>query len=151
MEITRTYGQLHFLDLGWERFESLILGIVFKWRRWETINHTGVTGSDAGVDIEAVEILESGKSCVYHFQCKRYEKLNASTIRKILNDYCDNNPIKADKYVLVTACPLSANCLSAFKVHAKLKGFASVAAWTKSELETMLYTQYYDLLYIFLE
>lgn len=33
MGVTRTYGQLHFLELGWERFESLILGMVFKWRR----------------------------------------------------------------------------------------------------------------------
>ena len=149
MGVTRTYGQLHFLDLGWERFESLILGMVFKWRRWETINHTGVAGNDGGVDIEAVELLEDGRPCVYHFQCKRYRKLSVATIKKILNDYCDKNPIKADKYVLVTACPLSESCLNEFKIHAKPKGFASVAAWTKPELETMLFTQYYDLLYIF--
>lgn len=149
MGVTRTYGQLHFLDLGWERFESLILGIVFKWHRWETINHNGVAGSDAGIDIEAVELLENGKSCVYHFQCKRYAKINSASIKKILNDYCDKNPIKSDKYILVTACPLSANCLNIFKSHAKSKGFTSVIAWTKPELETMLFTKYYDLLYIF--
>lgn|GEM_PF-5491127 len=42
MHITRTYGQLHFLDLGWERFETLILCIVYGWCRWESISHTGV-------------------------------------------------------------------------------------------------------------
>jgi len=149
MTVTRTYGQLHFKDLGWERFESLVLGMVFKWRRWESINHIGIAGDDGGVDIEAVELLDEGKNSVYHFQCKRYEKIGAAKIRKILDDYCDKNPTKADKYVLVTACSLSASCLNAFKAHANLKGLSFVEAWTKPELEAMLYTHYYDLLYIF--
>jgi len=147
MEVPSTYGQLHFLDLGWERFESLILGIVFKWRRCENIKHVEVARSDGGI----VEILDTDRTCTYHFQCKRYEKLKNSDINKILNDYCDKNVIRADKYILVTACSLIASNLNTLRTHTELKGFNSVEAWTKSELEAMLFAQYYGLLYIFFE
>jgi len=149
MAVTRTYNPLNFVELGWEQFEALIRGMVHKWHRWETFNHFGATGKDGGVDIKATDLLENGKVNVYHFQCKRYKKLTSVTIKKILDDYCEKNPIRADKYILVTACKLSAKCLKTFESYAREKGIASVAAWTKPELETMLWTQYYDLLFAF--
>lgn len=67
--ITRTYGPLHFTDLEPGRFEVLTLQIIYRMRRWEQLDHFGIAGSDDGIDINAVELLENGKRNRHHFQC----------------------------------------------------------------------------------
>lgn len=63
-----------FEDLDPIRFEELILAMVYRMRRWDKLDHFGKKGSDDGIDIRAVELLENGKSNTYYFQCKRYKK-----------------------------------------------------------------------------
>ena len=57
--VTKTIGKLHFTDLEPGRFEMMTMLMIYRMRRWERINHYGVSGSDGGIDIEAVELLET--------------------------------------------------------------------------------------------
>ena len=59
--ITRTINKPHFDDLDATRFEMLVMNMVYRMRRWEHIEHFGAAGSDDGIDIQAVEVLENGK------------------------------------------------------------------------------------------
>ena len=53
--VTRTHGQLHFEDLDPHRFEDLVRELIYDFRDWQTIEATGRSGNDAGIDIRAYE------------------------------------------------------------------------------------------------
>jgi len=149
MSVTRTINQIHFEDLDPIRFEELILSVVYRMARWDTISHPGKKGSDDGIDIEAIEVLENGKERSYHFQCKRYSKLNTTQLKGIIDNYFKKNDEIPDKYILVTACNLSKKNMDAFRLYAKSKGFQSVDIWTKTVLEARLYAEHHDLLFAY--
>lgn len=102
--VTRTINRLHFEDLDPIRFEELVLSIVYRMKKWHKLDHFGKRGSDAGVDIRAVEILENGQEYTYYFQCKRYKKISKSAIKKIIDEYLINNSIIPNNYILVISC-----------------------------------------------
>ena len=97
--VTRTINQLHFEDLDPIRFEELILAMVYRMRRWDKLDHFGKKGSDDGIDIRAVELLENGKSNTYYFQCKRYKKITKAIIKNIVEDYTTKNSCMPHFYV----------------------------------------------------
>lgn len=148
--VTRTIGKLHFTDLDPIRFEMLCMDIIYRMRRWERIDHFGSTGSDDGVDIQGIEILENGKKVTHHFQCKRYEKMSASTLRSIINDYIkEHGDYRPEYYHIICGCDVSKRSSDAFDSYSAEKGFKEVSIWTASVLETMLYSDYHDLLFAF--
>lgn len=147
--VTRTTGPLHFGDLDPLRFEDLCLSIVYRMRRWLSLDHLGRLGSDEGVDIRACEQLENGKKNVHHFQCKRYTKITKTDLKKIVKEYSEKNPDKADYYYLVTGCNVSKSNIDYFNKLCEDNGFKHVAIWTASVLEAMLYSNYHDLLFAF--
>lgn len=147
MKPSRTINQLHFEDLDPIRFEELILGMVYRSYRWESINHFGKKGSDDGIDIEAVERLENGKLRKYHYQCKRYNRLSKSQLKKIIDDYLMKNPYLPDKYILVVSCSLSKTNIDYLCEYAMSQGLSYVDVWTSSVIETKLYSDYHDLLF----
>jgi hypothetical protein len=53
--ITRTYGPIHFEDLEPRRFEDLVRELIYDYKDWQSIEATGRTGSDEGIDIRAYE------------------------------------------------------------------------------------------------
>ena len=147
--VTRTTGPLHFGDLDPLRFEDLCLSIVYRMRRWLSLDHLGRLGSDEGVDIRACEQLENGKKNVHHFQCKRYAKITKTDLKKIVKEYSEKNLDKADYYYLVTGCNVSKSNIDYFNKLCDDNGFKHVALWTSSVLEAMLYSNYHDLLFAF--
>lgn len=148
--VTRTINQLHFEDLDPIRFEELILSMVYRMRRWDKLDHFGKKGSDDGVDIRAVEKMENGKENVYYFQCKRYQKISNTDIRKIVDDYLEKNAFFPNFYVLVISCPLSKKQVEYFESYCSKHGFNTVTVWTSSVIEAKLYSEYQDLLFAFL-
>jgi hypothetical protein len=54
-KISRTYGQIHFEDLDPHRFEDLVRQLAYDFKDWQTIEGTGRSGSDDGIDIRAFE------------------------------------------------------------------------------------------------
>lgn len=146
---TRTYGKLHFDDLDPQRFEMMAMQIIFKMRRWEKLYHFGATGSDEGIDIEAVELLENGKRNTYHFQCKRYKSLTKNQIKKIINDYVLQNTKPADFYYIVCGCNVSKKAIDEFEAVCRKNGITHSFLWTASYLETLLYSEYHDILFAY--
>jgi len=146
---TRTYGSLHFTDLDPGRFEMLSMQIVYRMRRWERLDHVGAGGADDGVDIRAVELLENGKRNIHHFQCKRYEKINKSQIKKIVKDYTRDNLETADYYYLVCGCKVSKAAKDGFDEACAAAGIEHCALWSASYLEALLYSDYHDILFAF--
>ena len=97
---TRTINQIHFEDLDAIRFEELIMAMAYRMRRWEKLDHFGKKGTDDGIDIRAVELLENEKRNVYFFQCKRYIKVTNFQLKNIIDDYVTKNNFIPDYYVL---------------------------------------------------
>lgn len=147
--ITRTINQIHFEDLDPIRFEEMILAIVYRWKRWETLDHLGKKGSDNGIDIRGTEILDDGKRKTYIFQCKRYSKITKKQLTNIIDDYFNKNSEVPDAYVLAIGCPISKTNIDVFREYAIRRGIKQVIIWTSSILETMLYSDYQDLLFAF--
>lgn len=147
--VTRTINQIHFEDLDAIRFEELILSMIYRMRRWEKLDHFGKKGSDDGVDIRSIELLENGKMNTYFFQCKRYLKITNSQLRQIIDDYLLKNKIFPEYYVLVISCPLTKKQIELFEKYSIEKGFKAVWVWTSSIIETMLYSDYQDLLFAY--
>ncbi len=147
--VTRTINQLHFEDLDAIRFEELILSMVYRMRRWEKLDHFGKKGSDDGIDIRAVELLENGKENIYYFQCKRYLKISNSQLKHIVDDYLSKNSLIPEYYVLVLSCPMTKKQIEYFEKYCTEKAFKAVLIWTSSIIETKLYTDYQDLLFAY--
>ncbi|CAM4276570.1 restriction endonuclease [Enterocloster bolteae] len=147
--VTRTINQLHFEDLDPIRFEELILAMVYRMRRWDKLDHFGKKGSDDGIDIRAVELLENGKSNTYYFQCKRYKKITKAIIKNIVDDYTTKNSYMPQFYVLVISCALTKVQIEYFESYCKELGFNTVTIWTSSVIEAMLFTEYHDLLFAY--
>lgn len=147
--ITRTYGQLHFSDLEPGRFEMLSMLIIYRMRRWERLDHVGAGGSDNGIDISAVELLENGKRATYHFQCKRYEKLTKKQLERIVNEYVEKNPSPADFYYVVCGCNPSRAALDGFDTACRKAGIKNCSIWSASYIETLLYSDYHDILFAY--
>ena len=131
------------------RFEDLCLSMIYRMRRWEKIEHYGRTGDDSAVDISAVELLENGKRDLWHFQCKRYDKMTKAQIRKIIKDYCEKNDIRPDYYYLITGCDVSKSVRDCLDEEGKKNSFKTVGVIAASELEAILYAEHHDLLFAF--
>lgn len=147
--VTKTIGQLHFEDLDPIRFEELILSMVYRMRPWEDLNHFGKKGSDDGIDIRAIELLENGKKDTYHIQCKRYSKITTTQLRKIVDEYLAKNDRIPDFYILAISCSLTKRQIESFEQYCKEKGFKSYSIWTATVIEAMLYGNYHDLLFAY--
>ncbi len=147
--VTRTINQLHFEDLDAIRFEELVLSMVYRMRRWEKLDHFGKKGSDEGVDIRAIELLENGKENTYFFQCKRYLKITNSQLKNIVDDYISKNSSFPEYYILVISFAMTRKQIEYFEKYCIEKGFKAVWVWTSSIIETMLYSDYQDLLFAY--
>lgn len=147
--VTKTINQLHFEDLDPIRFEELILSMVYRMRRWDKLDHFGKKGSDDGIDIRALELLENGKENIYYFQCKRYQKISNTEIRKIVDDYLTKNTFIPQFYILVISCSVTKKQIEYFESYCNEKGFNTVTVWTSSVIEAKLYSEYHDLLFAY--
>ncbi|MBR2256647.1 MAG: hypothetical protein IJ899_04750 [Blautia sp.] len=149
MHVTRTYAPLPFRDLDPSRFEALCMSLLYNHRRWEKLERFGSLGQDDAIDISAVELLENGKRNIWHFQCKRYEKLTGTQIKAIIKDYCQKNAFRPDYYFILTGCNVNKKVRDALEEEGSKNGFLTVGIWSASELETILYTERHDLLFAF--
>jgi hypothetical protein len=140
---TKTTNPLHFEDLDPGRFEDLCLEIVNRYKAWYLINHYGGVG-DEGVDIYAVE-KDGSISKKWVFQCKRYTEIDRTKLQGIVDKLVKNNSIP-DILVLIISCNLSKGKSEFFESYAKQSNIKEIFIWTKSILETKLYSDYPDLL-----
>jgi hypothetical protein len=138
---------LHFEDLEPRRFEDLSLALVYRQHRWEDIHHDGRVGSDAGVDIRAVEKLADGSLRFWSVQCKRYSSFGPSDAKRAVADAIEHAASPPDVLLLVVGCDVSQATRTAFEGEAGVAGIAAAILWTASKIETMLYAEHHDLLF----
>jgi hypothetical protein len=149
MKVTRTFGPIHFDDLTPTRFEDLCLAMVYRLEKWVDIKHPGRKGKDGGVDIYARQELENGKIKDWYIQCKRYQKISNSELKKITDEIIKKNKKLPDVLLLIISCDLSKDNDKFFIKYAKEKGIPEIKIWASSILETKLYSEYHDLLFAY--
>ena len=154
-KVTRTYGPFHFEDLDPRRFEDLVRGLAGDFRDWQSIEATGRSGADDGIDIRAYE--ESAKQPdpdpddgnedgdpVPHpmsgnrwiFQCKREKELGPKRVLSIIGEIDDQDPPYG--YVLAAPANFSKASYDTFRNELTKKGVLEFYMWGRPELEDML-------------
>lgn len=144
---TRTINRLHFSDLDPLRFEDLCLNLVSGLHTWKELNHFGRKGSDGGVDILAIK-KENDNEKIWFIQCKRYNAVSKADIKEIV-DKVVGNPALPDKLLVIVSCDVNRTAHEFFKEYSKDKGIAETELWTASILESKLYKDHKDLLFMY--
>jgi hypothetical protein len=157
---TRTFGPLHFEDLEPHRFEDLVRQLVYDFRQWRSLEGLGRTGSDAGIDIRAVEMALSVE-VVYEgevvdeepvltrdsrlpdrlwiIQCKREASIGPKRVRAIVSDNLSDLKEALHGYILIAACDFSKSARDAFGDECVKYGLSEHYIWGKSEIEDQLF------------
>jgi Restriction endonuclease len=135
-----------FTDLHDRRFEDLCMQMVYRLLKWEQIDHDGRSGSDAGVDLRAIEQLDDGSLRDWFVQCRRYQKVAAAELQRAVNDTLKKVDRAPEVLLVVVACDVSLRARTSYEKYARKKGIISPYIWSASTLETKLYSDYPDLL-----
>jgi hypothetical protein len=155
---TRTLNPLPFQDLEPRRFEDLVRQLAYDLRRWKSLEATGRSGSDEGLDIRAIEIVvidddeddveedNEGRSAprvvgerLWIFQCKREKTLAQKRVREVVAESLVSLKTPPYGFVLAVACDVSKKTRDAFREEMVKRGIEEFALWAKGELEDMLF------------
>ena len=140
---TTTKGLLHFEDLEPKLFEVLYLNILVTSNDYEPdIKSYGIKGSDEGVDILCVE----KESKLKHFiQCKRYQSLNLSQLKKIVDRIIESNQNDYRGHVMsvVSSCDIRRNVFDGFEKYSIEKGFSKAIFCGQVRLDSLLHLEKY--------
>jgi hypothetical protein len=151
--ITRTYGPIHFEDLESHRFEDLVRELIYDYKDWQSIEATGRTGSDEGIDIRAYErVTESAfpegeeenpeeqhpmAGNRWMIQCKREKEIGPTKLGKILDEIEAGDAPYG--YILAASADFSKKSYDTFREKLIAKGVMEFYLWGKPELEDMLH------------
>ncbi len=156
---SKTINPLHFEDLEPHRFEDLIRQLIYDFRTWRSLEATGRSGSDEGMDIRAVErfqlageldeeapdnepILvhdEQPSDRLWIIQCKREAAIGPRKVRDILSSNLGKMITKPYGYILAAACDFSKSSRDAFREEATRQGIQEFYIWGKAEVEDRLF------------
>ncbi|HEY5850405.1 MAG TPA: hypothetical protein VIT62_06525 [Lysobacter sp.] len=159
---TRTLNPLPFQDLEPHRFEDLVRQLAYDFRNWQSIEPTGRSGSDQGLDIRATEqVLSEGGPVdgelgeettprrilaerLWIFQCKREKQFGPSQVRKAVRETLASLSEPPHGLVLAVACDISKAARDVFRNEMAARGVSEFAVWAKGELEDMLFQEKND-------
>ncbi len=149
---TRTLNRLPFGELEPHRFEDLVRQLAYDLRRWKSLEATGRSGSDAGADIRAVELVslseepgdEDEAEEVFAernwiFQCKREKALSPKAVRKAVQESLGSVGPAPHGFVLAAACDISVAARDAFRQEMVSRRIEEFFIWAKGELEDLLF------------
>jgi hypothetical protein len=155
-KMSRTYGPIHFEDLEPHRFEDLIRELIYDFKDWQSIEATGRSGADEGIDIRGYERVisrsEPGgegdedddpaeshpmQGNMWIIQCKREKEIGPKKLAKILDEIDTNDPPYG--YILAASANFSKVSYDAFRTQLLKKGVMEFYLWGKPELEGMLH------------
>lgn len=154
--VTRTFGPIHFEDLEPHRFEDLIRELIYDYKDWQSIEATGRSGSDDGIDIRAYERNFTPPSIddeaddesmpmdgnLWIIQCKRETSVGPTKVKDIVNEIDPKNPPYG--YILAASANFSKKAYDVFREELRKKGVMEFHLWGKAELEDMLHMGRYD-------
>lgn len=157
---SRTLNPLHFEDLEPHRFEDLIRQLIYDFRQWRSLEATGRKGSDAGIDIRAIERVGAAdfinedevadtepipvrdiqsQDRLWVIQCKRTHQIGPTKIKNIVSSNLSGLTDKPYGYMLVAACDFSKSARDAFREEVIKHGVEEFYIWGKGEVEDQLY------------
>lgn len=145
--ITKTTHKLPFLEIDSLRFEDLGFNIVSRLDNLYKIKHYGRMGSDDGIDIWA-DFGNEGESKIWFIQCKRYKRFSKKDSKKVIDRIVKSKELP-QKILLIIACGCSKSTDNYLIEYAGEHGIRQVEIWTASNLESILYSKYTDLLSIY--
>lgn len=132
---TRTLNPLPFQDLEPHRFEDLIRQLAYDLRPWKSLEATGRSGSDDGLDIRAVEVVRldddleedddvepTPEERLWIFQCKREKFLTPKRLREVVAESLVSVAESPHGFALAGGCDVSkkATAIRANRRRAKL-------------------------------
>ncbi|KRR14930.1 hypothetical protein CQ12_32345 [Bradyrhizobium jicamae] len=154
-KITRTIGPFHFEDLDPKRFEDLIRALANDFKDWQSIEATGRSGSDDGIDVRGYEriakpaesdILDEDEESdpalhpmqgnTWIFQCKREKEIGPKRVSAILAEVDENDPPYG--FILAAPANFSKASYDTFRFDLVKKGVMEFYLWGRAELEGML-------------
>jgi len=148
---TRTLNPLPFQDLEPHRFEDLIRQLAYDLRRWRSLEATGRSGSDEGLDIRGLEIVPvsleleeeeetpSFEERLWVFQCKREKSLASKKVHEVVRESLASLAVPPHGFVLAVASDVSKRTRDTFREEMVARGIEEFAIWAKGELEDMLF------------
>lgn len=150
---TRTLNPLPFQDLDAHRFEDLVRQLAYDFRRWKSLEATGKGGSDDGVDIRAVELVEPeqedreedtdeppppDEERLWVFQCKREKAFSRKDVQAAIAEGLASLKTPPHGFILAVACDVSKKTRDAFREEMVARKVSEFWLWAKGELEDML-------------
>lgn len=151
---TRTLNPLPFQDLEPHRFEDLVRQLAYDLRRWKSLEATGRSGSDQGLDIRGFELFrldddvedDENESAalpvqerLWIFQCKREKSFSPQKIRDVIGESLVSLAAPPHGFVLSIASDVSKKARDVFREEMVARGIEEFFLWAKSEIEDMLF------------
>lgn len=156
---TRTLNPLPFGDLEPHRFEDLVRQLAYDFQNWRSLEATGRSGSDEGIDIRGFErtspeespdseereddIDSSGPDVsgdrLWVIQCKREKTIGPEKIKGILKHFISEGGEVPYGYVLAAACDFSLKTRREAGDILRQHKVQEMYLWGKGELEDMLF------------
>jgi hypothetical protein len=116
---------------------------------WTDLRHYGVSGSDGGIDIHAVQPIDNGATRSWVVQCRRYARVTWSTLRIAVDDAIRSVAAAPDVLLVVVPRDVSRVAHERYVEYAAAKGVKDAKLWTGTLLEARLYSTRSDLLYTY--
>ena len=153
-KVTRTFGPIHFEDLDPHRFEDLIRELIYDYKDWQSIDATGRSGSDDGIDIRAyekkeittqeenengdeTEVIHPMEGNLWMIQVKREQEIGPKKVRAIIAEIDSRNPPYG--YILAASANFSKESYDVFRDELRKNAVMEYYLWGKAELEDMLH------------
>lgn len=149
-QTTRTLNPLPLEALEPHRFEDLVRGLAYDFRRWAALEARGASGGDDGIDIlgtemtEQDEVTDEGEATAvatsrqWIFQCKREKSLGPKDVKKAVAESLGTRAAPHG-FVLAAACNVSAAARDTFRSEMVQHGVKEFHLWARGELEDMLF------------
>jgi len=160
-QTTRTLNPLPFGVLEPHRFEDLVRQLAYEFRSWRSLEATGQSGGDEGMDIRGTERIgpaddqprdpeedqedaageadSTQSDRLWVIQCKREKSIGPQKIAGICKDFISESDAVPYGYVIAAACGLSVKTRREAMDRLRNHGIQEVYFWGRGELEDMLF------------
>lgn len=157
---TKTLNPIHFEDLEPHRFEDLVRQLLYDFKNWKSLEATGRSGSDEGIDIRGIELSASLSEQeendddeekddtikdvlpiekLWIIQCKREKSIGPTKIKSIISESLSSIDSPPFGFMLVAACNFSKKTRDEFRKQMIELGVQEFYVWGKADIEDLLF------------
>ena len=157
---TKTLNPIHFEDLEPHRFEDLVRQLLYDFKNWKSLEATGRSGSDEGIDIRGIELSASLSEQeendddeekddtikdvlpiekLWIIQCKREKSIGPTKIKSIISESLSSLDSPPFGFMLVAACDFSKKTRDEFRKQMLELCVQEFYVWGKADIEDLLF------------